>query len=92
MLTAEDGDALRTVLPQSVQLESEFSYFIHLAAVLEEPGYQEHVIAFNKLAIQTAAAGVDTNDLWFKVFRGYVALGDFEEAYMTLVSTPHEAL
>ncbi|KZW04416.1 hypothetical protein EXIGLDRAFT_743861 [Exidia glandulosa HHB12029] len=92
MLTTEDSDALRTVLPQSVRLESEFSYFLHLAAVFEEQGYQQHVIAFNKLAIETATEGVDTNDLWFKVFRGYVALGDFEEAYMALISTPHDGL
>ncbi|EJD54022.1 hypothetical protein AURDEDRAFT_110670 [Auricularia subglabra TFB-10046 SS5] len=91
-LSAEESDALRTVLPQSVLLESDFSYFLHIAAIFEDAGYQEHVIAFNKLAIQAAADGVDTSELWFKVFRGHVALGDFEEAYMALVSTPHEQL
>lgn len=92
LLSAEEGDALKTVLPQSVQLESIFSYFLHVAAIFEEQGYQEHVITFNKMAIRAAAPSTDTNDLWFKVFRGHVALGDFEDAYMVLVSTPHDAL
>ncbi|KAH7103030.1 nucleoporin Nup120/160-domain-containing protein [Auriculariales sp. MPI-PUGE-AT-0066] len=88
----EDMQALRVVLPVTVDLSSEYTYLVHLAALFEDAAEQDAVIRFSRLAVEAAPQGVETSDLWFKIFRGYVALNEYEEAYMTLVATPHQTL
>jgi len=88
----EDMQSLRIVLPGTVDHGAEHTYFTHLASLFEEAGWQDHVIKFTKLAIRAMPADLDSSELWYKIFRGYVSMGEFEDAYMSLVATPNLAL
>lgn len=95
MLPSHEREALNAVLSNIATPnaeDAEFSYFLQLSKLFEASGYQSQVIRFCKAAIQVAPDDTDTAELWFKVFRGHVALNEFEEAYMALVATPHEKL
>jgi hypothetical protein len=46
-------------------------------------------IPFWRQAIEDAPPELDARGMWSKVFRAYVDLGMWEDAYVVLVSTPY---
>jgi hypothetical protein len=49
------------------------------------------LIRFCKLAIASSPVE-ETKDLWVELFKAYEELGMYEEAYMTIYSTPFDDL
>lgn len=68
------------------------AYYDHLATLFESRSLDEYVVKFAKLAIGYNLETRSTEYLWEKVFRGYVALQLYEEAYMAMASTPDSSL
>lgn len=89
MIPKHDLDALRSVLPPSVDIASPFSYFSCLVDIFESIGHAPYMVTFSRRAIDSAPEDEDTEGLWHNVFTGQANLCEFEDAYMTLVATPH---
>lgn len=51
-----------------------------------------HDVFFTQLALSTAAPGLDTTTLWHNVIKGLTDLGQYEDAYIALISAPYERL
>ncbi|KDQ20617.1 hypothetical protein BOTBODRAFT_626620 [Botryobasidium botryosum FD-172 SS1] len=83
--------ALTTIFPAATEIETVSGYYHHISTLFESLSLHSEVVSFCKLSIDTAPPE-DTKDMWFKVFRGYVELALYEEAYMALIQTPFEDL
>ena len=92
MMSKPDLDALRAVLPPSVDIASPFSYFCSLVEIFEAANHASHVVSFAKRALENAPEDEDTEGLWVKIYAGYTNLEEYENAYMTLVASPHHKM
>ncbi|KAG8902782.1 hypothetical protein FRB99_004117 [Tulasnella sp. 403] len=90
LMDDEDRDALSAVLP--LQDRHLVVYYQHVVALFQERSLDGHVITFAKLAIGAHPVPEMTAELWDTVFKAYLTLGLYEEAYMTMVSVPHTDL
>ncbi|KAG9016926.1 hypothetical protein FRB93_009456 [Tulasnella sp. JGI-2019a] len=83
--------ALAEVLPFTDPLDL-CRYYQHVAELFEELSFHEYLVKYAKLAIDTNVSGQSTELLWEKLYHGYVALGLYEEAYMTVMATVYPSL
>jgi nuclear pore complex protein Nup160 len=68
-------------------------YYRHVAKLFEDRGVEEPIVRFGKLALQSTSEGDESvKDIWTKVFLASMSTGAFDEAYVTLTSTPHPEL
>ncbi|KIO30211.1 hypothetical protein M407DRAFT_20680 [Tulasnella calospora MUT 4182] len=89
LLESEDADALEDVLP----LDEYYlpHYYNHVADLFAECSLDVYVARFTKLAIDSSPEEV-SEKLWETLLTSYIALGLYEDAYMALISTPHQSL
>ncbi|PWN52428.1 hypothetical protein IE53DRAFT_367230 [Violaceomyces palustris] len=103
----QDSDGLLQLLPTSiVKAEGESSvalYYRHVSTYFEAVNAPALVVKFCQAAIEagdTFAGGeirdenLDSSckDLWFRVFRAQLSLGDYDGAYSTIMELPFEVL
>ena len=91
-LSFEDADALAAVLPGGQLFDSMFGFYLHASSLFKSASFTDHDVHFARLAISNAPPEWDTNDLWNTVIRGATDLGHWDEAYATLMVTPHDTL
>ncbi|CAE6454482.1 unnamed protein product [Rhizoctonia solani] len=91
-LTETDRLGLETVLPPPLSLESACVYYRHVAELFNDACCLTQAIPFWRQAIEDAPPDLDARGMWSKVFRAYVDLGMWEDAYVVLVSTPYADL
>ncbi|CEL59495.1 Nuclear pore complex protein Nup160 OS=Mus musculus GN=Nup160 PE=1 SV=2 [Rhizoctonia solani AG-1 IB] len=91
-LTPNDQAALETVLPPPLNLESTCTYYRHVAELFNDACCLTQAIPFWRQAIEDAPPDLDARGMWSKVFRAYVDLAMWEDAYVVLVSTPYTDL
>ncbi|PFH52564.1 hypothetical protein AMATHDRAFT_74048 [Amanita thiersii Skay4041] len=89
-LSLEDQEALTVVLPTTNYFDSEFAFYVHAAGLLKQNLWINHEALFARLAISVAPTGMDTSALWFTVIKGYIELGQYEDAYSSLMCCPYE--
>ena len=90
LIDDEDADALVTVLP--LDDHHLFVYYRHVADLFAAQSLDAFVITFGKLAVSVSSQEHLTQDLWDMVFKAYVALGLYEEAYSVIVSITDSTL
>lgn len=90
-LSQEDRDALASVLPRQEVFDSDFSFYLHAAALFRESHVTSCEVAFTQLAISVAPV-VNTMPLWSTVIKGLIELCLYDDAYKALVSSPYEKL
>lgn len=88
-LTQEDCDALVSVLPPGLPVDSQYSFYL-FAAELFRQTFVSHEVHFSQLAIQVAPSGTDTAPLWTAVVKGLIDLGLYEDAYASVMAIPFE--
>lgn len=66
-------------------------YFNHVADLFAECSLDVYVAQFTKLAIDSSPEEV-SEKLWETLLTSYIALGLYEDAYMALISMPHQPL
>ncbi|KAG9102343.1 hypothetical protein FRC06_002102 [Ceratobasidium sp. 370] len=88
-LTASDRISLQSVLPPPLTIESACAYHRHVAELFNDACCLTQAIPFWRQAIEEAPPELDARGMWSKVFRAYVDLQMWEDAYMVLVSTPY---
>ncbi|EGO01552.1 hypothetical protein SERLA73DRAFT_158827 [Serpula lacrymans var. lacrymans S7.3] len=91
-LSFEDDESLAAVLPGAVLFDSEFTFYLHATSLFKSAALTYHEISFARLALATSPPHVDTAELWYTIIRGYTELGRFEDAYSSIVTTPHGSL
>ncbi|KAF9452001.1 hypothetical protein P691DRAFT_795643 [Macrolepiota fuliginosa MF-IS2] len=89
-LSQEDREALLVVMPSARVFESSFAFYIHASEMFKNHLLVYYEVLFAQLAISTAPPGVDTSTLWYTVIKGYLDLGQYDDAYAALMATPHE--
>jgi len=79
---------LPEILPSSMQSDLS-SYYRHIVDIYEDAGQVPSVIHFAKLAIGAVSSEDPSVEvLWTKVFRAYLALKRYEEAYVSMITNP----
>jgi nuclear pore complex protein Nup160 len=91
-LSFEDADALAAVLPGARLFDSMFGFYLHASSLFKSASLTDHDVHFARLALSNAPLDWDTSDLWSTVIRGATDLGYWDEAYATLMATPHDML
>ncbi len=91
-ISLEDREALAAVLPGTRLFLSDFEYYIHIAETFRAAGLTAYEVQYSRYALSSAPKGTNTLDLWAAMFKGYTDLGFFEDAYMTLITTPYVEL
>jgi nuclear pore complex protein Nup160 len=89
-LLDEDEDALAVVLPGAELFTSQFSFYLHVSALFKSCGLVQHEVLLSQLALSVAPPTTDTTALWYSVIKGYTDLGLYQDAYASLITTPHE--
>ncbi|TFK43307.1 nucleoporin Nup120/160-domain-containing protein [Crucibulum laeve] len=89
-LTAEDQESFALVLPATQLFDSEFSYYLWVTNEFRNRSLVHYEVAFAQLAISVAPSGVETSFLWHSVFKGYMDLGLFDDAYAALMAMPYD--
>ncbi|PCH41595.1 hypothetical protein WOLCODRAFT_100880 [Wolfiporia cocos MD-104 SS10] len=89
-LSLEDKAALAAVLPGAQLFESEFDFYLHVAALFRAASDTCHDVSFSQLALSVAPPIADTTSLWRGVIRGLTDLGLYQDAYASLVATPYD--
>jgi nuclear pore complex protein Nup160 len=88
---------LLAALPKQLHSGSLLDYYRHVSAFYDRLSLDTSIVKFANLAIEAAASlsasseksGSDTKDLWSKLFKSTVALGNYEDAYMILTTNPY---
>ncbi|TDL29800.1 hypothetical protein BD410DRAFT_817789 [Rickenella mellea] len=91
-LSAEDIEALTSVLPGAQLFPSEFAFYLHVAELFRSQSLISNEITFTKLALEVSPAGVDVAALWATIIKGYTDLGLYEDAYAAIIVTPHDKI
>ncbi|EJU06460.1 hypothetical protein DACRYDRAFT_113162 [Dacryopinax primogenitus] len=87
--TLLDKQAVIAVLPiPEFQATRSFIYQ-QIASWFEQASSLSLAVLYWKLAIDTAASKSDLAHLWYKISAAQIELGLFEDAYGTLMATPH---
>ncbi|KAF8314772.1 hypothetical protein DL93DRAFT_2167187 [Clavulina sp. PMI_390] len=87
----EETIALAAVLPPDVHINSAISYFRHLVGLFEKTYNATEVVHFARLAISHSDPG-SAQDLWLKSHKALLDLGQYEDAYATMTTTPFPEL
>ncbi|CCA68133.1 hypothetical protein PIIN_02000 [Serendipita indica DSM 11827] len=83
--TGVEEATLVAVLPPSLgDLSSLAAYYDHVAKLFEAEAQYGMAVLFYRLAIESANDDEPTTDLWYNIFKGELALENFERAYTTL--------
>lgn len=82
----DDTNALERVLPEDI--ETAPSYCRHIVQLFEKASLDEYVVRFSERAVDLSPTDEPTQDLWDKLFKSYVDLGLYEEAYAVMTSVP----
>ncbi|KAG8865283.1 hypothetical protein FRB96_000173 [Tulasnella sp. 330] len=69
-----------------------YGYYQHVVELFEELFFNEYLVKYAKLAIDSNVSEQSSELLWEKLYHGYVALGLYEEAYTTVMATPYPGL
>lgn len=80
------------MLPGAELCDSDFQFYLHVASLFKNNGVVCYEVLFSQLALSVAPPVNDLTPLWYNVVRGLTELGNYEDAYNTLVSSPHEKL
>ncbi|KAG9127930.1 hypothetical protein FRC07_007370 [Ceratobasidium sp. 392] len=91
-LTESDRTSLQSVLPPPLTIESACAYHRHVAELFNDACCLTQAVPFWRQAIEEAPPQLDARGMWSKIFRAYIDLQMWEDAYMVLVSTPHRDL
>jgi len=79
-------------LPSGVSIDSPSDYYRHLIGVFDSLAIFTQVARFARLAIE-ASDPAEASDLWPRLFKAEVELGNYEEAYVVIITMPsHEQL
>ena len=78
------------ILPVNEHFDSDFKFYVHVAALFKRGGLVRYEVLFAQLAISVAPAHTDTSALWLSVINGYIELGRYESAYSSLMCLPYE--
>lgn len=83
-----DG-SLGFIIPDTDGATGLREYYRHVTRLFEDRGVEQPIIRFGNLALQsTSATDPAVRDIWTKVFLAATSLGDYNQAYVTLTSTP----
>ncbi|KDQ64994.1 hypothetical protein JAAARDRAFT_167821 [Jaapia argillacea MUCL 33604] len=91
-ISSQDAEALSSVLPGAALFDSEFSFYLHVAALFRAVHETSYEVKFTQLAISVASPDTDSSSLWSSVTKGYVDLAEYEDAYASIVATPPDML
>jgi hypothetical protein len=91
-LSLEDREALAAVLPGAELFDSQFSFYLHAAALFRAVCVTEFDVLFSQHAISVAPIGVNTSGLWQTVIKGLAESGLYDDAYAALMTAPYEKL
>src|SRR5260370_29956219 len=80
-----DGELLRIVLRPGVSMDFPSTYYRHLIGVFDGLAIFAQVARFTRLAIETSDP-VEASDLWPRLFKAEVELGNYEEAYVVIIT------
>lgn len=76
-------------LPASVRFGGLFAFYKHVVAIFEAYGFVLQSTRFAELAIRTSPSTDPTVEaLHKKIFRAYIAMGKYEEAYAAMIANP----
>lgn len=76
-------------LPASVRVGGLSAFYRHVMDIFEAYGYVQQATRFAELAIHNSPTTDPTTEtLHKKVFRAYVAMGRYEEAYAAMIADP----
>lgn len=65
------------------------AFYRHVMDIFEAYGYVQQATRFAELAIQNSSTTDPTTEtLHIKVFRAYVSMGKYEEAYAAMIANP----
>ncbi|KAG6820164.1 hypothetical protein H0H93_004427 [Arthromyces matolae] len=90
--SVEDQEILLKVLPASELLDSQHFFYSHVSNLFKAASWSYHEVTFAQLAISITPPVVDTTSLWSTVIHGLIELGQFDDAYSSIMSTPYENL
>jgi hypothetical protein len=91
-MSLEDSEALAAVLPGAALFDSDFTFYLHAAALFKSAGVVTYEVSFTQLALSCTPVGVNTSGLWHTIIKGLTDLGVYDDAYMALTSCPYEKL
>ncbi|KAI0643699.1 nucleoporin Nup120/160-domain-containing protein [Trametes meyenii] len=91
-LSYDDQEALAVVLPGEKLFATQFDFYLHVADLFKAAQTTYHDVFFTQLALSVAPPGLDTLALWHGIVKGLTDLGQYEDAYTALVSSPYERL
>jgi nuclear pore complex protein Nup160 len=91
-LSAEDNEALASVLPGAEIFYSDYAFYLHAASLFKSGSLVCHDVHFSQLALSVAHSEADVVDLWHSVIKGQIDLALYEEAYASLIACPHDKL
>ncbi|EIW82466.1 hypothetical protein CONPUDRAFT_123432 [Coniophora puteana RWD-64-598 SS2] len=91
-LSFEDAEALGSVIPGGKLYDSEYIFYLHMAALFKTYSLTQHEVAFIQHALMVSTPDFDTEDLWLNLIRGYIELGRYEDAYTSILTTPYDHL
>ncbi|TFY82965.1 hypothetical protein EWM64_g1046 [Hericium alpestre] len=91
-LSQEDAEALAAVLPGGHLSDSDFGFYMHVSALFKAAGLTDSEVRFARLALSVAPPDWDTTELWFTIIKGSIELGYYDDAYVALMTTPHDKL
>lgn len=84
-----EQSGLADALPASVRLGGISAYYKHVMDVFEAYGFVQQSTRFAELAIRASpSADSIVEALHKKVFRAYLAMGRYEEAYAAMIANP----
>lgn len=80
------------MLPGAQLFSSSFDFYLHAAALFKPGSVTTYEVLFTQLALSIVPHGLNTVDLWYSVIKGLTDLGQYEDAYTALVSSPYDKL
>jgi nuclear pore complex protein Nup160 len=87
--SAMEQSGLADALPASVRLGGLSAFYKHVMDVFEAYGFVQQSTRFAELAIRSSPpTDLTVEALHKKVFRAYLAMGTYEEAYAAMIANP----
>jgi hypothetical protein len=87
-LAGDDLQGLANVLPDAELPESEVFYYYGVVELFKHAGETRWAVHFAELILAEADDELDVGTMWTEVFRGYLDLALYDDAYSTLVNIP----
>ncbi|KAJ9107523.1 hypothetical protein QFC21_000980 [Naganishia friedmannii] len=87
-----DTSGLVDVLPVSVRLGGLAAFYRYVMTMFDSYGFTQHSTRFAELAIQASSSNDTSSEaLHKKVFRSYLGMSKYEEAYNSMITNPFAA-